>query len=80
MSVSSEFEDIIGLCEFYASSADGVEVDLENYHIRMEGYDIDPVMRDGHLVRYLVGDPDGIYLFVDDLDEYFQRVLSREEN
>lgn len=72
MSVSSEFEDIIKTCEFYATSVDEVGVDLENYHVRMAGYDIDPVMRDGHIVSYLVQDPDGIALFVDDLDSYFQ--------
>lgn len=75
MSFSSEFEDIIRICEFYASSVDGVKVDWENYHVRMEGYDIDPVLRDGHLVRYLVEDPEGVCLFVDDLDAYFQSVL-----
>lgn len=75
MSVSSDFEDVIKTCEFYASSVDGTEVDLENYHISMDGYEIDPVTRDGHLVRYLVEDPKGVCLFVDDLDSYFQSVL-----
>lgn len=79
MSDVAVFEDTIRICEFYSSSVDGVEVDLENYHIRMEGYDIDPVTRDGHLVRYLVEDPDGVALFVDDLDSYFQSVLGWEE-
>lgn len=75
MSFTSDFEDTIKTCEFYSDSVDGVEVDLENYHIRMDGYDIDPVTSDGHLVRYLVEDPDGVALFVDDLDSYFQSVL-----
>lgn len=75
MSVSSEFEDLIMTCEFYASSVDELYVDLENYHIRMDGYGIDPVTRDGHLVRYLVEAPDGKTLFVDDLDSYLQCVL-----
>lgn len=78
MSFSSEFEDTIRLCEFYAASDDDLEVDLENYHIRMNGYGIDPVTRDGHLVRFLVEDPDGVALFVDDLDSYFQAVLDWE--
>lgn len=75
MSFSSEFEDTIKLCEFYASSFDGVEVDKENFHIRMEGYGIDPVVGDCHIAYYLVVDPDGRALFVDDLDSYFQEVI-----
>lgn len=79
MSFSSEFDDTIRICEFYADSDDEVEVDLENYHIRMGEYDIDPVMGGGHLSYYLVVEPDGTALFVDDLDSYFQSVLSWEE-
>lgn len=79
MSFSSEFDDTVRTCEFYASSDDEIKVDLENYHIRMDGYDIDPVTSDGHLVRYLVEDPDGVCLFVDDLDSYFQSVLCWED-
>lgn len=75
MSISSEFEDTVRTCEFYATSLDGIEVDWENYHVRMDGYDIDPVTRDGHLVRYLIVEPDGVAIFVDDLDSYFQSVL-----
>lgn len=78
MSFSSDFEDIISICELYANSPDEIEVDLENYHIRFAGYDIDPVWGDGHLARYLVEGPDGIALFVDDLDSYFISELGRE--
>lgn len=78
MSDAAVFDEIVRACEFYAFSDDEIEVDLENYHIRVNGYDIDPVMRDGHLVRYLVEDPQGVRLFVDDLDSYFQSELDWE--
>lgn len=78
MGDAAVFNDTIRICEFYASSLDELEVDLENYHIRMDGYDIDPVTRDGHPVRFLVEDPDGVALFVDDLDSFFQSVLDCE--
>ena len=79
MSDAAVLGDAIKTCEFYASSVDEIEVDLENFHLRMDGYEIDPVMRDGHLVRYLVVEPDGVAIFVDDLDSYFQSVLDWED-
>lgn len=78
MSVSSEFDDTIKICEFYADSADEVEVDPENYHIRMGEYDIDPVFGGGRISYYLVVEPDGRALFTDDLDTFFQSVLNWE--
>ena len=44
MSVVSDFDDTVKICEFYADSADDVEVDLENYHITMGEYGVDPVI------------------------------------
>ena len=44
MSVGSDFDDTVKICEFYADSADDVEVDLENYHITMGEYGVDPVI------------------------------------
>lgn len=78
MSFSSDFDDTIGLCEFYASSVEEVEVDLENHHIRMDDYGIDPVVGDDRISYYLVEEPDGTSLFVDDLESYFQSVLDWE--
>ena len=79
MSDAVVFDDTVKICEFYASSDDEVKVDLENSHIRMGGYDIDPLTRDGHLVSFLVVDPDGVAIFVDDLDSYFKSVLDWED-
>ena len=77
MSIGSDFYDTVKICEFYADSADDVEVDLENYHITMGEYGVDPVIGEGgdHLAYYLIEEPDGTNLFVDDLDSYFQSVL-----
>lgn len=83
MSVGSDFVDIVKICEFYAGSADDVVVDFENYHIMMCEYGVDPVIGEGgdHLAYFLIEEPDGTNLFVDDLDDYFQSVLPdwREE-
>ena len=75
MSDASVFDDTIRICEFYSTVPDEVVVDLENFHIRLGEYDIDPVVRDGRVVRYLVQEPDGTAIFVDDLDSYFQLAL-----
>lgn len=75
MSVEQDFEDTVRICEFYAESPDQIEVDLENYHIMMDGYGVDPVMENGHLVCYLVEDPEGVTHFVGDLDSYFQSIF-----
>ena len=79
MSVDSEFEDAVKICEFYAESADEVEVDLENQHISMGDYGIDLVVENGCLVTYLVEEPDGCTLFANDLDSYFHGVFDWED-
>lgn len=77
MSVGSDFYDAVKICEFYADSEDDVEVDFENHHITMGEYGVDPVIGEGgdHLAYYLIEEPDGTSLFVNDLDDYFQSVL-----
>lgn len=77
MSFDSDFFDTVKICEFYADSTDDVEVDLENYHVTMGEYGVDPVMGEGgdRVAYYLIEEPDGTSLFVDDLDSYFQSVL-----
>ena len=75
MCVSSVFDDMVKICEFYSGGDLPVEVDYENYFINLGGYVVDPVMEDGYLVMCLVEDPDGVTLFVSDLDGYFQERL-----
>lgn len=75
MSAGSDFDDTIKICEFYSTAPDEVVVDLENFHIRLGEYDIDPVVGDGRVVRYLVQEPDGTAIFVDDLETYLQLAL-----
>lgn len=75
MSLSSDFDDLVKICEFYSGDDLPLEVDEENYYITLGDYIVDPVMNDGHLVTYLVEDPDGVTLFVSDLDAYFQERL-----
>lgn len=81
MSAGSDFEDIVRICEFYREPGWSIYVDLENQHVNMEGYGVDPVREEGRLVGYLVEDPLGMTLVVDDLDDYFQAMLPdwREE-
>lgn len=75
MSLSTEFDDLVKICEFYSGDDLPIEVDEENYLITLGGYIVDPVMEDGYLVTYIVEDPDGVTLFVSDLDDYFQERL-----
>lgn len=75
MSVESAFEDIVRICEFYADQGGAFEVDLENCTVFMGAREISPVMENGHLLCYLVIEPDGRSHWEDDLDSYFQRVF-----
>lgn len=75
MSAESEFDDLVKICEFYSGDDLPIEVDEENYYVTLGDYVVDPVLNDGHLVTYLVEDPDGVTLFVSDLDAYFQERL-----
>ena len=70
-----EFEDIVKICEFYSDEDMPIEVDEENYYITLGDYAVGPVVREGRFVSYIVEDPDGVCLFVSDLDEYFQEHL-----
>ena len=76
MSFTVEFDDMVKICEFYSGDDLPIEVDYENNFIYLGGYVVDPVMEGGHLVTFLVEDPDGVTLFVSDLDDYFQDRLS----
>lgn len=79
MSVESDFEDIVRICEFYADPCETFEVDLENYVVFMGAREISPVVENGQLITHLVIDPGGISHWEDDLDSYFQSVLDWED-
>lgn len=78
MSVVSDFEDTVKICEFYADPCEGFEVDEENCIVLMGGREITLVSRDGKLYGYLVIEPDGVFHMEADLDSYFQNVLDWE--
>lgn len=80
MSVESEFYDTVKICEFYSGDDLPIVVDEENFYITLGGYIVDPVMKGGRVVTYLVEDPDGVSLFVSDLDVYFQERLTGWED
>lgn len=75
MSVESDFEDTVRVCEFYADPCETFEVDLENCSVFMGGREISPVRVEGRLDHYLVIEPDGFSHLVGDLDSYFQRIF-----
>lgn len=75
MSVESDFEDIVKICEFYADPCETFEVDLENRFVLMGAREISPVVENGQLVTHLVIESDGVSHWVDDLDSYFQSAL-----
>lgn len=75
MSIESEFDDLVKICEFYSGDDLPIEVDEENFCITLGGYIVDPVIKGDHFVTFLVEDPDGATLFVSDLDDYFQERL-----
>lgn len=75
MSVESDFEDTVKICEFYADPCESFEVDLENCIVLMGAREISIVRRDGRLVGYLVIEPDGLSHLESDLDSYFQHAF-----
>ena len=75
MCVSSDFDDTVKICEFYSGDDLPVVVDYENYYVFLGDYAVDPVMENGHLVSYIVEDPEHNTHLVGDLDSYFQSVL-----
>lgn len=75
MSVESDFEDTVRICEFYADPCEAFEVDFEKGFIFMGAREINLVMEDGRFDGWLVIEPDGVGHLVDDLDSYFQGVF-----
>lgn len=79
MSVESDFEDTVRICEFYADPCETFEVDLENCIILMGTREISPVRSNGKLDHYLVIEPDGVSHLEEDLDDYFQSAFDWSE-
>lgn len=79
MSVESDFENTVKICEFYADPCEVFEVDLENCIVLMGAREISPVRRGGRLVGYLVVEPEGFSHLEDDLDSYFQAMYDWED-
>lgn len=81
MCVSSDFDDTVKICEFYSGDGLPISVDYENFIVNLGDYVVDPVMEYGHLITYIVEDPEHNTRLVGDLDSYFQSVLAdwREE-
>ena len=75
MTTDVEFEDTIKICEFYSTDDMPIRVDYENYLITLGDYVVGFMFEYGRLVSYVVEDPDGVTLFVSDLDAYFQERL-----
>ena len=81
MSVTSDFDDTVKICEFYSGDGLPIKVDYENQLVKLGDYVVDPVMDNGHLITYIVEDPGHNTHLAGDLDSYFQSVLPdwREE-
>lgn len=75
MSVSSEFDDTVMICEFYSGEGLPIEVDYDNRAVFLGDYVIESLVKNGHITDYFVTDPDFNPHLVTDLDAYFQRVL-----
>ena len=75
MSVSSDFDDTVEICSFYSGDGLPLEVDYENFYVFLGDYVVDPVMENGHLITYIVEDPEHNTHLVGNLDSYFQRAL-----
>lgn len=79
MSVESDFEDTVRICEFYADPCETFEVDLENCIVFMGAREIDLVRKNGRLEGWLVVEPDGFSHLESDLDSYFQSAFDWED-
>lgn len=79
MSASSDFEDAVKICGFYADPYEEFEVDYENNLILMGGYTVDLLLEHGVLNEYLIRCPDGSSHLVGDLDDFFQREFGWKE-
>ena len=76
MCVGSDFDDTVKICEFYSRDDLPIKVDYEKCLVNLGDYVVDPVMENGHLITYIVEDPEHNDHLVGDLDYYFQTELS----
>lgn len=76
MSMSSDFDDTVKICEFYSGDGLPIRVDYENYLVYLGDYIVDPVMENGSLITYIVDGPGHSTHLVGDLDSFFQSVLA----
>lgn len=75
MSVASDFDDMVKICEFYSGDGLPIEVDDDNRAIFLGDYVIEPLVKGGRITDYFVTDPSFNPHLVSDLDAYFQSVL-----
>lgn len=75
MSVVSDFDDTVKICEFYSGDGLPIEVDYDNRAIFLGDYVIESLVKNGHITDYFVTDPDFVPHLVTDLDSYLQSVL-----
>lgn len=73
--MNTDFDDTVKICESYSGDGLPLNVDYENYYVFLGDYVVDPVMENGHLITYIVKDPEHNTHLVGDLGSYFQRVL-----
>lgn len=76
MSVGSDFDDTVKICEFYSGDGLPIEVDYDGHCIHLGGYTVDLLTENGYLITYIVEDPAHKTHMVEDLDSYFQSVLA----
>jgi hypothetical protein len=80
MSVSSDFDDMVKICEFYSGDGLPIVVDYDNRAVFLGDCVIEPLVKNGHITDYFVTDPDFNPHLVTDLDSYLHRVVvDREE-
>nr|DAM69238.1 MAG TPA: hypothetical protein [Caudoviricetes sp.] len=75
MCVSSGFDDMVKICEFYSGDGLPVKVDYEDRFVFLGDYVVYPVMENGVLIEYIVEGPEHNARLVGDLDSFFQAVL-----
>lgn len=78
MSVDSDFDEMVKICESHIGPWEAFDVDLENCIVFIGAREISPVRRGGLLVGYLVIEPSGLSHVEGDLDSYFQHIFEWE--
>lgn len=79
MSVGSDFERVVSVCEVDADAYDRFDVDYENNRIVVDDYEVESLVERGRLVECLVRRSDGVSYLVWGLESFFQRVFKWKE-